>query len=254
MNVLITRPDERGQQLLNLLAEQHIFAIHQPLFKVEAGRELPLLPNRLSSLKKDDYVFAVSKNAVDFAHTTLKQTGFRWREDLRYFAVGQRSANYFASLSEQAVRYPLQFENSEGLLALPEMQDVAGKTVLILRAETGRELFAEQMQAKGAKVDVLECYQRVPLTENISDKLSLAKRAGIDTIVATSLDILNALFDYTAEEDREWLVSCRLLVVSQRIAFQAKKLGWQTTQIILSERADNQSLLHTLLTSAILRS
>ena len=37
MNVLITRPDHRGQELVELLNQHQIFAIHQPLFTIEAG-------------------------------------------------------------------------------------------------------------------------------------------------------------------------------------------------------------------------
>lgn len=247
MNVLITRPDERGQQLLEMLAENHIFAMHQPLFRFEAGRELPLLPSTLSGLKSGDYVFAVSKNAVDFADQTLKETGFSWRSDLHYVAVGQRSACYFASQIEQAVRYPLLAETSEGLLALPEMQQMAGKNVLILRAESGRELFTEQMTARGAKVTVLECYQRVPLSDNVSEKISLAKRAGIDTIVLTSSEMLSLLLQNTFENEQAWLFSCRLVAVSPRIAQEAQRLGWAADKIVISAKADNPTLLQTLL-------
>lgn len=247
MNVLITRPDERGQQLLEMLAEQQIFAIHQPLFRVEAGHDLPQLPSVLSNLGTGDYVFAVSKNAIDFAHQTLTETGFNWRSDLCYFAVGQRSASYFASQTEQAVRYPLQSENSEGLIELPEMQQVAGKNVVILRANSGRELFAQTMAERGATIKVLECYQRLPLSDNIPEKISLAKRAGIDTIVLTSCEILTALLENTQETEREWLFHCQLVVVSQRIAKAAEKLGWQSANVIIAEKADNQTLLQTIL-------
>lgn len=247
MNVLITRPDERGQQLLEMLAEHHIFAMHQPLFRFEAGRELPLLPTTLLALKAGDYVFAVSKNAIDFAHQTLKETGFSWRSDLHYFSVGQRSASYFSSKIEQAVRYPLQSETSEGLLTLPEMQQVVGKNVLILRAESGRELFSEQMLERGAAINVLECYQRVALSDNVGEKISLAKRAGIDTILLTSNEILALLVQNTFESEKTWLFDCQLVVVSQRIAQEAQRLGWSMDKIILSEKADNQTLLQTLL-------
>ena len=42
MNVLVTRPNTRGQELVELLNQQQIFALHQPLFTLEAGRELPI--------------------------------------------------------------------------------------------------------------------------------------------------------------------------------------------------------------------
>lgn len=247
MNVLITRPDNRGQQLVELLAQRQIFALHQPLFQVEAGRDLPLLPSVFSALKAGDYLFAVSKNAIEFAHQTLLETGFKWRSDLHYFCVGQHSAMSLASASEQAVRYPLEFANSEGLLDLPEMQNLTGKTVVILRAESGREFFAEQATQRGAEVKRIECYQRRLLVEPLGDKISLAKRAGIDTVVITSSEALRILTENTLATEREWLLDCQLVVVSQRIGDEALRLGWRANQVFISPKADNISLLETLL-------
>ncbi|MCK3655824.1 uroporphyrinogen-III synthase [Pasteurellaceae bacterium Macca] len=247
MNVLITRPTERGKQLVEMLAERQIFAIHQPLFEIEAGHDLPQLPSLLARLNAGDYLFAVSRNAVDFAYETLKQTGFLWRADLHYFAVGQSTAQYFTSLSEQGVKYPISTENSEGLLNLPEMADLQGKSVVILRGNGGRELFAEQATLRGANVQFVECYQRLQTDPQLNEKISLAKRVGIDTIVATSGEILITLVKQTDEENQAWLKSCTLCVVGERLARLAQKLGWQGCQIRISAKADNLSLLNTLL-------
>lgn len=246
MNVLITRPDQRGQELVQALNDKGIFALQQPLFRIEAGSELLQLPALLGRLNAGDYLFAVSKNAIDFASQTLKETGFHFRNDLHYFAVGRTSANHFASLAEQAVKYPIKFENSEGVLDLPEMQQLEGKQLLILRGNGGREQLAEMATARGAKVAYVECYRRLPLDENLSEKISLAKRVGVDTIVATSGEILNALVEQTADKDKPWLFDCRLVTVGQRLSNLAKRLGWQPLQIMQAPKADNQSLLDVL--------
>lgn len=247
MNVLVTRPDSRGQELVDMLNEQQIFAIHQPLFTIEAGKELPQLPSILSRLKSGDYVFAVSPNAVEYAAKTLADTGFHFRADLKYFAVGQRTARYFTEKSEQAVIYPIESETSEGVLELPEMQEIADKTILILRANSGRELLAEKATLRGANIQYVECYQRVPVVQDIPEKISLCKRVGVDTITITSSEILTFLYEQTPEDCRTWLFDCNLVVVSPRIVKIAKQMGWQDDKIILSDKADNLSLINTLL-------
>ncbi|MDO5054727.1 uroporphyrinogen-III synthase [Pasteurella oralis] len=248
MAVLVTRPDERGAQLAEMLIQAGVFAIHLPLFTIEAGRELNALPHKFSQLKAGDYVFAVSKHAVDYATQTFKNTGFSWRHELLYFAVGQRTAEYFASQIEHAIFYPQQQETSEGLLELALMQDIADKHILILRGNGGREYFSEQAQLRGAKVDTLECYQRVPIEYNNAEQMSICKRAGIQRIVATSAEILHYLVDFVPESEHNWLKSCQLVTVSQRLANLAHNLGWQ--DIVVSPRADNQHLLQTLLCSS----
>lgn len=247
MNVLVTRPDQRGQELVEMLNQQQIFAIHQPLFRIEAGSELPQLPVMLSNLNSGDLVFAVSKHAINFAVETLRQTGFHFRSDLQYFAVGQSSANHFCAKAEQCVIYPLQSENSEGVLALPQFQHLENKKILILRAESGREHLAIEAKKRGAVVQYVECYRRVPIEENLAEKISLCKRAGIDTLVVTSGEILLSLVEQCFEEDRAWITECRLIVVSRRLSQIAANLGWQSEKVTIAAKADNATLLQTLL-------
>ncbi|WP_301098590.1 uroporphyrinogen-III synthase [Otariodibacter sp.] len=247
MSVLVTRPDNRGKQLVELLEKENIFAIHQPLFMVEIGKDLDRLPSVLTRLNTDDYVFAVSKNAIDFATQALSATGFSWRSDLHYFAVGKMSAAYFTGKIEKPVHYPIISETSEGLLDLPEMQFLLGKKIVILRADKGRDHFANEVLKRGAEVELLECYQRIGLNDDLTQKLSLSKRAGVDTIVVTSVEILKKLVEFTQKIDHDWLFSCKLVVVSPRIAKKAENLGWMAKNIAISYKADNQSLLNTLL-------
>ena len=245
MAVLVTRPDERGQQLVDMLAKAGVVAIHLPLFNIEAGAELNGLPNKFAQLKVGDYVFAVSKSAVDFADKALKNTGFVWRDDLQYFTVGQGTAQHFAMITTLAVHYPTTQENSEGVLQLAAMQNLQGKTILILRGNGGRELLSEQAQQRGANVEIVECYRRESIVYNSTEQISLCKRAGVQTIVATSAEVLTLLVDFVPQNEHNWLKSCQLITVSERISHLAQALGWQN--VIVSPRADNQTLLQTLL-------
>jgi len=245
MAVLVTRPDERGQQLVDMLAKAGVVAIHLPLFNIEAGAEVNGLPNKFAQLKVGDYVFAVSKSAVDFADKALKNTGFVWRDDLQYFTVGQGTAQHFAMITTLAVHYPTTQENSEGVLQLAAMQNLQGKTILILRGNGGRELLSEQAQQRGANVEIVECYRRESIVYNSTEQTSLCKRAGVQTIVATSAEILTQLVDFVPQNEHNWLKSCQLITVSERISHLAQALGWQN--VIVSPRADNQTLLQTLL-------
>ncbi|ABR73733.1 uroporphyrinogen-III synthase [Actinobacillus succinogenes] len=246
MAVLVTRPDSRGEQLTEALNKAGVAALHMPLFSISAGRELNELPNKMYQLKAGDYVFAVSKNAVEFAAETLSNTGFRWRQDLIYFAVGQSSAEYFCEQSEQPVHYPYGHENSEGLLALPQMQRLTDKTVLILRGNGGRELFPAQAVRRGAQVEIIECYRRVPVEYDPKKQTDLCQRAGINTIIATSSEILTRLTNFVPAEERDWLTQCRLVTASYRVAKSAERAGWQKRQILIAPRADNATLVKML--------
>ncbi len=236
MAVLVTRPDERGKALVDRLNQAGVVALHLPLLSIEAGAELAQLPTN---------VFLVSKSAVDFADKTLKDIGFSWRQDLQYFTVGHRTAQHFSCQTECAVRYPITSENTEGVLNLPQMTELTDKNLLILRGNGGRELLREQATLRGATVDTVECYQRTPISYNNEEQTSICIRSGVQTLVVTSLEILQALIEFVPENEQNWLKNCCLVTVSQRIADVAIQQGWH--HVVVSAGADNQSLLNTLL-------
>ena len=93
------------------------------MLSIEAGAELAQLPTKLNQLKSGDYVFLVSKSAVDFADKTLKDIGFSWRQDLQYLQLDIERHSIFSCQTECTVRYPITSENTEGVLNLPQWQN-----------------------------------------------------------------------------------------------------------------------------------
>ena len=63
--------------------------------------------------------------------------------------------------------------------------------------------------------------------------------------MVTSGEMLQQLWMLIPQWYRErWLLSCRILVVSERLAEQARELGWQDIQV--ADSADNDALLRAL--------
>ena len=246
MGILVTRPEESGQMLTEMLNREGIAAIHAPFIKIAMGEQLNQLPQKLQQLNAGDYVICVSQYAVDYAQQVLLNVGFSWRTDLTYVAIGRKTAMRLTEATQQHVFYPFKQENSEGVLALPMFAQCQGKKVLILRGQQGRELLPEQLALSGATVELLACYHRE--VQKLDDKeLSLFSRAGIDTIVVTSGEILRYLLDFIPKSEHNWLLNCRLVVISDRIAQLAVQAGWHKDKVILTEKADNKSLLNTIL-------
>lgn len=245
MAILVTRPAPNGETLCRLLNQHGFATLYAPLFDIKKGNDLNQLPTSLQNLQRGDYVFAVSKNAVTYANNVLKNIGFQWRNDLQYFTVGRNSAEYFTTVSENPVIYPHPNENSEGLLCLPQMQQLNGKKIVILRGNGGRELFQQQAKERGSAVEIIECYQRIAKKYDTIEQISLWKRAGIHTIIVTSNEILRYLVEFVPKNDHNWLTQCHLIAISPRIVKLAKDYGW--SNITRTARADNASILETLL-------
>lgn len=243
MTILVTRPEPDGTALCHALQQQGMAAIAQPLLDIEAGEQLPQLAKMLQTLHSGDYIIAVSARAVEYAHQQLASCGLSWPEGINYVAVGQKTAHSLEQSTLQAVHYPIQ-SDSEHLLKHPILHSVAGKKILILRGNGGRELIYDTLQQRNAYVEYCETYRRQWLTLD-GEQLVLDWRCrNVNTIVITSSEQLQYLTDLIPVQHANWLYSCRLLVPSRRIANRATELGFSLISTVGS--AANAALLSTL--------
>ncbi len=199
----------------------------------------------MQKLGTGDLVFVLSQHAVKFADSVIGRAGLSWPAHLTYFAIGRTTALALHTVSSADVRYPLDREISEVLLQLPELQKLAGKRALILRGNGGRELLGKTLRERGADVSYYECYQRSPVHYDGSEQSAHWQRAGVDTLVVTSGEMLQQLYTLVPDYYRSsWLLRCRLVVVSERLATLARDLGWRTIRV--ADNADNDALLRAL--------
>ncbi|WP_054181000.1 uroporphyrinogen-III synthase [Trabulsiella odontotermitis] len=245
MSILVTRPSPQGEELVSRLRTLGRVAWSFPLIEFTPGRELPQLSGLLNNLSENDLLFALSRHAVAFADAQLHQQQAHWPQAPHYFAIGRTTALALHQVSSKTIRYPQDQEISEVLLQLPELQKIAGKKALILRGNGGRELLGETLQSRGAEVTFCECYQRTAKHYDGAEEAMRWQSRGVTTLVITSGEMLQQLWSLIPPWYREhWLLRCRLLVVSERLAHLARELGWQEIQI--AESADNDALLRAL--------
>lgn len=245
MSILVTRPSPSGEQLVSRLSALGREAYHAPLIDFSPGRQLAQLPALLSALRPGDLVFALSQHAVRYANSCMQHAQRHWPDTLNYFAIGRTTALRMHTISGRDVAFPPPPETSEELLSLPALQNVRERRALILRGNGGRELLAETLTQRGAAVTLCECYQRTPIHYNGAEQSAHWQRQQISTLVVTSGEMLQQLYDLVPEHDRlAWLLHCRLIVVSERLATFAGTLGWQ--EIRIAESADNDALIRAL--------
>lgn len=245
MSILITRPNPAGQALAQRLNNAGRKAFQAPLIEIAAGRELPLLETKLNKLRSGDCLFLLSKNAVSYANWQLNQLQQSWPDTLFYYGIGPSTASKFQSLSGLTVSYPEQGETSEDLLTLPALHQVQNKRILLLRGNGGRDLLATVLRQRGAIVDECECYQRLFIDYSSETFSAQWENAQIDTLVVTSGEMLQQLFELVAKPKKAWLLHCHLIVVSERLATIAEALGWKN--ITVADSANNDALFRALI-------
>ena len=112
---------------------------------------------------------------------------------------------------------------------------VAGRRVLILRGNGGRELLADSLRERGATVDPVTCYQRsAPATAGPLPELW--RRGQLDALTISSSEGLRNLCALLDEPARQSLQTTPVFVPHRRIAELARSLGLQ--QVIPTGPAD----------------
>ncbi|WP_431224220.1 uroporphyrinogen-III synthase [Serratia sp. L9] len=245
MTILVTRPSPAGEQLVSRLRALGRVAYHAPLIDFAPGADLAKLPQALAQLNEGDLVFALSQHAVSYANSVINRAGLHWPAHLSYYAIGRTTALAMHRISSLPVEYPREREISENLLLMPALQRLTGKQVLIMRGNGGRELLGDSLAERGAAVSYYECYRRSQVHYDGSEQSAHWQRAGIDTLVVTSGEMLQQLYTLVPDYYRSsWLLRCRLIVVSERLATLAQELGWNSIRV--ADNADNDALIRAL--------
>lgn len=235
-HVLVTRPAPQARELCALIAAAGGQAHALPVIEIAAPADPPALARHLAQLDRFDIAVFVSSNAV---HGTCAALGGRgWPATLRLAAVGSGSAAALAEHGLRAHLSPPRDFSSEGLLALDEMQRVAGKRVIIFRGADGRELLADTLHARGAEVVYAEVYRRVVPAAARAELQRIATTQYIDTIVVTSNEGLHNLYQLADGAPRRWLLDRQLIVIGDRTAHLAATLGFLHPARVAAEASD----------------
>ncbi|ROV58691.1 uroporphyrinogen-III synthase [Vibrio ponticus] len=240
MSVLVTRPGKQGLALCRQLEELGVKAIHHPLITIQAGEQLSSLKQQLPLA---DIIIAVSQHTVEFTHQALTNANLSWPKSATYLAVGQKSAHFLSKAANQKVHYP-EVSDSENLLNLPLLQQVSGKRIVILRGNGGRELIYETLRERGAIVEYCEVYKRENLAFHSEIAVPFWQDSQIKQLIITSSGQLSFFIEQIAPQYRDWIFQLVLLVPSERIAIEARRVGFQT--VVNTGSASNKDLLASL--------
>lgn len=240
MAVLVTRPGQQGLSLCEQLSKVGVSNLHHPLIHIQPGEHLTGLENRIADV---DIIIAVSQHAVEASHRFLSQLSLTWPSQPIYLAVGQKTAHVLSKVSQQKVHYP-EISDSEHLLNLDVLQNVTNKSILILRGNGGRELIFDTLSARGAYVEYREVYKRENLAFRSDLLVPFWQDKNINQLVITSSGQLDYFISQFNQQQRDWLFTLHLYVPSERIAQQAREVGFKVVTNTFS--ASNPVLLAAL--------
>ncbi len=220
--VLVTRPAAQAAALAQAIESAGGAAYVFPALAIEPV-PAEALQAPLARLREADIVVFVSPSAAQFGMAAIRAQG-GLPPAAAIFAVGPGTARALAAQAVGPVVTP-DGQDSEALLALPQLGAVAGKRVVIVRGVGGRPLLAETLAARGASVDFLECYRRVLPHADAAPLLARWQAGGIDAVTITSAETLENLAALVGEAGAPLLLRTPLFAPHEKIAASARRFG-----------------------------
>lgn len=238
VRVLVTRPVVQAQSLAQQIEQAGGEAIRFPTLEIATVRDVAALERMLAGIARFDLAIFISPNAVTHGLVHIKRCG-SLPARLTIAAIGRGTARVLADAGIVNPITPVDGSDSEALLAQPELQQVAGKRVVIFRGEGGRALLGDTLRARGAQVEYAECYRRVCPNTDAAPLGARLRANGIDIVTTTSIESLRNLHDMLDAAARACLYRLPVVVVGTRQAGVCQSLGIQTRPWIARDAGDD---------------
>lgn len=241
-HVVVTRPARQSVHLAEALVAAGATPVLFPVLEIVPLSDhaaLDALVERIVALDQYDLAVFISPNAVEFGLAeTFKRRA--WPTHLRVATVGRSSESALQAHDlggqEKQVLCPQGRFDSEALLEIPALQDVAGKRILVFRGNGGRELLAEALGKRGASVDYATCYTRHRPDRSPEVLFRLWEAGQLDAMTVTSSEGLHNLVVMLGPLGHAWLKKTPLFVPHARIAAAAEACALHN--VILTSPAD----------------
>ncbi len=143
----------------------------------------------------------------------------------RWIAVGDGTAGALLRAGIDAVLTPTS-SDSEGLLALPELQSVQGQDIGLVTAPGGRGLLEPTLRQRGADVRRADVYVRAPLALRADAIAALQRLDAPACLLLSSGEALAQTLAQLPETARQKLLQAKVVAASERLAAQARVIGF----------------------------
>ena len=211
--VLVTRPVHQSGELKHAIEATGGRTILFPVINIIPRAAADVEAN-LRALATPDIVIFISANAVRYGLDKINS------DKSQLAAIGPATTRALEAANVSVDIQPQDGFDSEHLLATESLANVAGKTILIVRGSSGRELLAETLRARGANVDYLPVYDRRTCTPEMGEleKLEKTWRNGqIDAVMIMSVASLLGLLEILPAYCIDQLQKTRLVAPSTRV-------------------------------------
>lgn len=230
-SIVVTRPEGRGEKLCGRIEAAGGNALFFPAMAIQALPE-PVVPKADTP---PDWIIFTSPSAVEHGLVAMKQLQ---SGNTRIAAIGSSTASSLHAAGRHVDQIPDRHE-SEGLLALPALQNLRGQRIWIVRGRGGREVLADGLRRRGAHVQSVEVYSRTPPAQGSKALLDRWRSDRVDAIVISSRAGLDNLYNMLDDEGRRHLRRTQLVVPTARMLKLTFELDVRPAPIVAEGASDD---------------
>lgn len=186
--IVVTRTRKQASALVDRLADLGADVLELPTIRIEPSP----LPEEFADLVKEahtyDWLVFTSPNGVEAFFEQFYRLFKDAREigGVRIAAIGPATSAKVAEYRLQVDLQPDEYVAEAVIKAFGEYTDIENLKILLVRAETARDVLYNELSARGAIVDLAVAYQTVPETEDVTGARRRLVEEGADLITFTS--------------------------------------------------------------------
>jgi uroporphyrinogen III methyltransferase/synthase len=227
--VLVTRPAHQAESMVRKLEHLGAVVTRMPVVEIREPADFTPLDRALEQLRRGewDWLVFTSANGVHALLRRLDALGRDLRDlgSVKLAAIGPKTAEALREYRLRADVVPATTYSSEGL-AEALKPHVAGKRVLLARANRGRELLRDEL-AKVATVEQVTVYDQVDMAEVDASVLDALRRGEIRYVTLPSSNIARGVLNHFDQTIRGRVErgEIRLVAISPETGKAIRELG-----------------------------
>ena len=227
--VLVTRAAHQAGKLSEALREAGFEPVEVPVLEIRPPLNYGPLDAALQKLNTYDWLIVTSANTVRAFQQRAVALGLALRELVtsdfpQVAAIGEATASAAINAGLFVALVPEKYV-AESLVDSMGAR-VAGRTILLARAEVARDVIPDALRAAGATVHVVDAYRTV-MPESAPDLLRGALEHGIDAATFTSSSSVTHLADAARAAGIQFpLAGVRAISIGPITSATLREYGW----------------------------
>lgn len=225
--ILVTRPQGQDRELDQLLRQRGLSAICVPTVAIDAESVAPALDAAMDALTGTDWLVVTSRNGAEAVARRLGGRRGMLPSATRLAAVGPATA---AALRKAGLRVDHVPDDYLTVAIADGLGDVAGRRVLLARADAATPELRAALVARGATVEEVVAYRTIVGPAGSRDALRAALQ-DLDGIAFTSSSTVRGLLRLASSLDRRRARSVPAFCIGPVTGETARRYGFQVKAV-----------------------